>query len=278
MRILTLAAPFLRHPSHILKNVTWRRPRSVSQLRHVFVVGAPRSGTTLVRSVLAVHDNLGAIDVETGFFMLRDLFSYHYRGLKREDLDACRRASRDIVQFYDAYTQAILARTDAGRFVEKTPQHVLRIAFLRRHFPAAQFINLCRDGRDCLCSARSNQSVIQSTSAPRFARYWRRCVRARQAQGRAPNVLDVKYEELARDPEQTVRAMMDFLGEEFDPRQIDPAHYSQTHLSGVKAFERLQGPISDGTVGRWRQELSPADVRSFSRVAGAELRLLGYET
>ena len=278
MRSLTLVAPFLRHPSHILKNITWRRPRSVSQSRHVFVLGAPRSGTTLVRSVLAVHDNLGAIDVETGFFMLRDLFSYHYRGLDREELDACRRGSRDIVQFYDAYTHAILAGAGAGRFVEKTPQHVLRIAFLRRHFPNAQFINLYRDGRDCFCSARSHQPVIQGAGAARFARYWRRCIRARLAQGQAPNVLDVKYEDLTRAPEPTVRGMMDFLGEEFDPRQIDPAHYSQTHLSGVKAFERLQGPISGSSVGRWRQELTPVEVRSFSRIAGAELSRLGYET
>ena len=62
---LRLAMTYLKSPSEILRNVRWRLNCSVSQEPVVFVVGAPRSGTTLLQRMLSLHDQLFSIQGET---------------------------------------------------------------------------------------------------------------------------------------------------------------------------------------------------------------------
>lgn len=116
-------------------------------------------------------------------------------------------------------------------FIEKTPQHILRLDFLLKHFPNAKFINLFRDGRDSYCSARHHQNIPQGKDIVRYAYYWKKCINARLKQGESENIFDVKYEDLTTNPEQIVREIMKRLGEEYDPRQIQPEYYSQNTIT-----------------------------------------------
>ena len=72
-RIILLAKTY-RDPACWWPNVTWRFPRTISEGNPVFVVGAPRSGTTLLQRMLSVHPDLFSIEAETGLFSMQNIF------------------------------------------------------------------------------------------------------------------------------------------------------------------------------------------------------------
>ncbi|MBR9911300.1 MAG: sulfotransferase, partial [Gammaproteobacteria bacterium] len=115
---------------------------------HIFIVGAPRSGTTLLQSILLVHEKIVGFDEETGFFMYRDLFSREFEGIKNDQYEKICLESSDIVSLYDGVAKLRIETIGRdGFFLEKTPQHVLKIDFLLKNFPNAKFLNLFRDIR-----------------------------------------------------------------------------------------------------------------------------------
>lgn len=269
---------FVSHPDQLIRNIVWRLPKTQSSQDHIFVVGAPRSGTTLVKLILSVHPNLKGPGYETGIFMNKNIFDFKFTGFTRDELDDILAQSTDIVQFFDRFAMANLQKLGGQRFIEKTPPHVLKIGFLLKHFPNAQIVNIYRDGRDCYCSAQHHPNVVQGRSAKRYAHYWKKCIRARLDVGSDRRVFDVKYEDLTADPEQHVTQIMNFLGEDYDPRQIDPDYYSKnTSINSQKSYlQKLAQPIKAASQGRWKTELSQADIDQFHHIAAKELTSLGY--
>ncbi|MEQ8467960.1 sulfotransferase family protein [Coleofasciculus sp. E1-EBD-02] len=278
MPLITALRSFLKHPQAIPKNIFLRLPKTISQEPHIFVFGAPRSGTTLIKLILGAHPNLSSFGYETGLFMYRDIYGFTYEGFTTTDIADLIKQSPDIVQFYDNFTQQITHQTGGQRFIEKTPQHVLRLKFLLKHFPNAKFINMFRDGRDGYCSARHHQNVPQGKSIVRYASYWKKCVNARLNQGENDNIFDVKYEDLTNNPEQVIRQIMNFLGEEYDARQIEPQYYSQNTITQDtrQEFQKLSKSIDKFSQGRWKKELTESEVQQFHEIAGQELQKLGY--
>ena len=269
---------FAKHPDQLVRNVIWRLPRTRSSQNHIFVVGAPRSGTTLVKLILSVHPNLKGPGYETGIFMYKNIFDFKFTGFTQEELDQIIHQSNDIVQFFDSFATANLQKLGGTRFVEKTPPHVLKLDFLLNSFPNAQVVNIYRDGRDCYCSAQHHPNVVQGRSVKRYAHYWKKCVQTRFNIGTHNRVFDIKYEDLTDNPSFHVEKIMEFLGEEYDPRQIDPNYYSQNKsINSKKAYlQKLAQPIKTASQGRWKTELSPEDMEQFHQIAGEELKVLQY--
>lgn len=267
---------FLTDPKSIFKNITWRLPKNRSSEEHIFIVGAPRSGTTLLQSVIRAHPNITGIEGETGFFMWRDIFTRRYPSLDANQTRAMFSECKDIVSLFDRYAAFIRSKYGGHRMLEKTPQHVFRLSFILRYFPQAKVINILRDGRDCYCSAQNHPNVIQRRSTQAFAKYWKRCLQARRKFDRNPMIMDVQYERLVKHPEVIIKEIMTFLGETYDERQISPKYYSSAKLSKTKQLRKLGAEIDDASVGRWRQEMSKQKLRSFYRIAGQQLKELGY--
>lgn len=269
---------YLRHPSHILKNVLWRFPKTTSSQPHVFILGPPRSGTTLLHVIIGAHSNFYENQGETGLFTWQDVFDparNHFQ-LGKTALERFYRESSDLVDFFDTVTAYVLASQEADRFVEKTPQHVLRLDFITSNFPNAHVVHLFRDGRDTFCSARA-AGIPRSNSLKGFARYWARCVQSRLDVGSRSGIIDVSYETLTSRPELTVRRIMNFLGEPYEDDQLSQNIRASDCRSNVEKFARLGEEISTSSQGRWRSELSPGEIAMFESLAGDELRSLGYE-
>ena len=270
---------FIQQPRNLQKNVNWRLSvKTISEQKHIFVFGAPRSGTTLVKLILGAHSQLSGPGYETGIFMYKDIFQFNFGGFSSAELAEMRAESKDIVDFFDNFAEANLQKTSGKYFIEKTPPHVLRLAFLSQHFPNARFINVVRDGRDCFCSAVHHPNVVQGSSVERYAKYWKRCIRARLKRGEQSNIFDLKYEDLVANPEQQIRTVMDFLGEEYQTAQLNPQSYSHNQITQTSKphFSKLGKPITNSSQQRWKQELSPRDVGLFEAIAGAELEAMGY--
>ena len=260
------------------RNVTWRRRADVSRVPVVFVVGAPRSGTTLLQKVIEAHSECFAHDGETAMFNLQNLFLLERRhfGLEGEALRSAMSEARSRIDFMDRQIRRLRDIHGGTLFVEKTPQHVLKLPTILAGFPDARVVHVVRDGRDAFCSAQSNAGVPQRGSVIRFATYWRRCVDAGLAFDDDPRLRRISYEAFTADPDQVLAEIMNHLGLESEPEQLD----SQTRVSDRRAdrpeFQRLGGEISSSSVGRWRRDLPPEMVATFERVAGPTLRRLGY--
>ena len=265
-------------PIRVMRNAAWRLHPRRSDMEVVFVVGAPRSGTTLVQRVLANHPGFYSLDAETGLFTLQDVFDEGRRhfGLDAALREELLRSSHSLVEFFERGARALPEAREGAVFVEKTPQHALRVGYLLGRFPRARIVHVVRDGRDCFCSSQGNAQVPQRASSSAFASYWRRCVNAVARHEGNPRVYVLKYEAFASDPAAGLDGLMRFLGAQTDARQLDAGLLGQDRRARLSEFRRLGEGVNAASVQRWRQDMAAADVEAFVRVAGAELQRFGY--
>lgn len=262
----------------------------------IFIVGSPRSGTTLLRAMLNRHPDIGLCDETYYFFYvfrrqrafgdLRDekrrrflveryLETDRIRrlGLDRDRLEArLMAAGTDYAALFRALLDFYAESSGKRRCGEKTPQHAFESETLCRLYPDARIVHLVRDPRDVVASLR--RMPWGSRSPTRNARLWRTCVAAAERRDGAENFLRIRYEDLVDQPEAQLRRVCGFLGEDYTPAMLEAP-------AGAKSdkwwFQRAQGPLSRDRQERWRQELRGDEVALVEWIAGRWLKELGYE-
>ena len=268
-----------------------------------FIVGCPRSGTTLLQRMLDAHPDV-AVAPET-FFMRRfwdrraeygdlaeegsldrlvdDLAAtpeFEEMGL---DVESFRAGMHTRSRRWDAVFHELLrqfAETQkAKRVGEKTPNHVLYISILHRWFPEAKFVHLVRDPRAVVNSWRT----IPWSSGYRWrdAEVWVEYVRAgREAESsHGDHVTSFHFEDLVRSPEEELRALCSFLEMPYDDRmrsfhERDP---STVDVQREPWKQRTIDPIDASVADRWRDELSAGAQAQVEAVAEPEMRQWGYQ-
>jgi hypothetical protein len=111
----------LKAPSRLLHNVKFWWHDTVSDKEHIFVMGPPRSGTTLVKTVLRTHSNICGVDGETWFFLRKDYAGFRHRAVPNSDMQRFVQESRSITELFDRFAEASKRDQDAAYFLEKTP-------------------------------------------------------------------------------------------------------------------------------------------------------------
>ena len=167
------------------------------------------------------------------------------------------------------------AAAGARGFVEKSPQHALRLTFLRRYFPRSRFVFVYRDPRDGFLSAKRNPDT-KSMSAEVYAELWRDCVAMRLEQTDSARIFDLRYEGLCAAPELHVRQMMAFLGYDMVAEQLAPQRYSRTAMARRPGHARLNRTIASDTIGEWRRGLETQLKLRLERIAAPQMSALGY--
>ena len=132
----------------MIKNL---RPRSKSLVsvpsRPVFVIGCPRSGTTLLFELLRQHPDLASLASEA------HVLWNAYQHPCRKDWSSDSAAAHDIEPGEPEYVyEAIRSIAGSRRFLDKTPKNVLKIPYLERLFPDATYVFLKRDARSTVAS------------------------------------------------------------------------------------------------------------------------------
>lgn len=229
----------------------------VSKERHVFVCGAPRSGTTLLKAVLENHPKLcGSAYETTGIFANPDFYDerqwWGQPGLDEERVRAILRDSGNILSFYDEVARAVCEKEGAEGYVDKMPWPYgrYRLWYVASKFKRGRWIHIIRDGRDCYCSAQKHPNVPQSQDPPTFAKYWQRCVSDHERLIPDDQKYTIRYEDLTHSPSEVVQAIMGFLGFGFQQTQIEASSRRDYDPGTAGAHSRLKKPISDETVGR----------------------------
>lgn len=269
----------------------------------IFVIGAPRSGTTLLRVMLSSHSEI-YIPPESDFIprlflgraqvpmtrrkALEDIRVVlgnrrFFREWKGEPLDPEAfvegLADTSAAAFLDALYRAYAAQYGATRWGDKSPIYTNYVGLLTEIFPQAQIVHLIRDGRDAALSSLSAYRDRFYVDVYFAARSWRRRVRASQLAGAAlgpARYMEIRYEELTADPEPVLRSVCRFLGESYEPAMREPHRLGRELLRPEGRHAPVRDPVHPNS-DRWRREMAPADQRLFQEVAGDLLRDLGYE-
>lgn len=255
----------------------------------IIVGGAGRSGTTLLRVMLDSHSRIACgpeLKVLPSVASLWADLQQRWTGV----LAASHVHEGDVDRLFGTLVRGLLdpPRRAAGkaRIAEKSPNNVFVFAHLHRMLPDATFVHMLRDGRDVVASlltmkwATPEGTPVAYTRNARFAaRYWASAVQAarafaQDAAGEA-HYVEIRYEDLVTAPEATLRRLLAFAGEDFEPAML--AYHEQPHdLANESSADAVARPLTRAPVGRWQRDLAPADRQAVKEEIGALLIELGY--
>ncbi len=235
-----------------------RLPRATNRSRlPVFIVGMPRSGTTLVETILASHPDVH------GAGELGDIFEM------RPELARAAGAGRPYPQFLDTIgVQTLdtlaakhLAKLESlapgsARVTDKLPHNFVNLGLIDLLFPGARVIHCMRDPLDT-CLSIYFQPFIQhhayATDLTHLGLYYREYLRlmAHWRKVLRIPVLDLEYEALVRNPEEQTRRLLAFCELPWDERCL--RHHESGRVASTFSYDQVRQPIYHRSVARWRR-------------------------
>jgi hypothetical protein len=248
----------------------------------IFVVGCQRSGTTILRLILDSHSRISC-GPETRFLEdMERIVGSDWKRLSQYGFSQEEWLSR-IAAFFGGIQADYTHARGKERWADKSPRYAMSLDFIMRLFPDAQVVHVIRDGRDVAVSHRKKFGYWSCVkSAVKWPRY---IAHARQAGRTLPESQyhELRYEELIADQEGTVRTLMDFLGEEWEPAMLEyekhahdvPAHYHEQSRSR-RETAGTSAAVYTNRVGTYRTELDPFMRLLFRLTARRTLKELGY--
>jgi tetratricopeptide (TPR) repeat protein len=225
----------------------------------IFVLGLPRSGSTLIEQILASHSEVEGTqelaDVPRLVLDLQgrepDLESPRYPAVLAElAADECVRLAERYLRGTGAY------RTGKPRFVDKMPNNFRHIGFIHLMFPNATIIDARREPMAC-CFGNFKQLFARGQefaySIEDIARYYRTYLELMEHWDLAlpGRILRVQYEEVVGDLESNVRRILDFCGLPFEAACVE---YHRTERSiRTASSEQVRQPIFREGLDQWRR-------------------------
>lgn len=275
----------------------------------VFILGAERSGTNLLRAILQSHSQIaspppaGFVDAlapfEKNYFSDADrprldqfvndlnvLIKTHHNpwGVQFEANQIDKRVGgrpsfwkvfctvNDI--YAEMHNSAIWASKEPGLF-----RHINEIAL---HVPNARFVYLVRDGRDVVASMlRGHLHEFHIYfAALNWACTQRLCLAAMSDHNMRSRLHLLKYEALISDPDQEIKKMMEFVGLSYESQQL---HFYKNeevinHANRSRFWKNLSMPINGNNSNQYQNYLSKNEIKIFETIARKELNQLGYQT
>ncbi len=171
------------------------------------------------------------------------------------------------------------AQNGAVRWGIKLQRRIRDVDVYARIWPRARFIHIVRDGRDLAASHLYSVPGWGFKSIPEAAREWLHVISRPRLVAPPGRYLEVRYEDLVAEPRQTTAVMAEFLGIPFHEALVRHADYPHSLLDcpwAHPAAQAVRRPITAGRVGRYKTELTLAQIAEFEELAGDELRRLGY--
>ncbi len=286
----------------------------INPVNPIFVTGAPRSGTTLLRLLLTTHSDIcippeslffvalepkyGNINVQVEEF-LNDLYSESFpkfcewkvdRKLLSNNLESYQQLNYALAveTVYQTYRQQF--NPTASTWGDKNPCHIHYLEKIWRYLPASKVILIVRDFRACYSSMKNivakEQGGRQVWTGPRtlegMTRQWNQVINLvdRYHQKNQQFYL-VYYEDLVREPVVQLTKICEWLGLEFQESMLD-FYQKNTELglvlpSQVTLNPNTFKPINSERINIWQDELSLSEVKAIESINGEILEKLGYK-
>lgn len=287
------------------------KPREIKSVRFekpILIGGCGSSGTTLLRTMLDSHRNI-ACGQEISFFDRPRLFDTPLKKLHRmftdqefdsldrdvvyplrtgagsyfglffpnygktyHDMattDAIFRMASDTRDFLNLYFSNFADKSGKRRWAEKTPNNIFCVGEILDFFPDSKFVHVIRDGRDVVCSLALRRKFELNSAIIR----WLMSVEAGIRFRGNPRYYELKYEDLVTDTENTLRKLMSFLKDDWDPQMLDYTEAGKDNFNNYGAT-----PIFTSSIGRWKNsELDERARKALDLSLGTMLEKLGYK-
>lgn len=270
----------LRGPALLVNNFKFWWNDDISKEQHIFVVGPPRSGTTLIKNVLRAHDEICSVDGETYFFFRRNYAAFRHDSVSDEQMKALISKAQSDIGLFDQFAERNRKKSGSSFFLEKTPEHALRMRYLIEHYPESLFIFVVRDPRDGFRSAKNNprywRTLPDADPLQAYIETWRKSIEAYNTHSNSGQVYLLQYEAFCHEPERELRQVNRFLELDTQSHQLHPGSYGRTPLGALKGQKRLRKPITAESVGKWKQELNRNEIRAIEDQVEIEMQELGY--
>lgn len=270
----------------------------------VFVLGSPRSGTTLLYHMILSAGDFAVYRTESNVFNLLvpkfgDLRSRKQRkklmevwlgsklfersGLEKEEirekiLENCHSGG----DFLRILMSEIARKQGVRRWADCTPEHLLYIPQIKQEIPESLIIHIIRDGRDVALSL-AKQHWIRSFPWQKgqdifvAGLFWEWIVSKGRTlgQGIGRDYLEVRFEDLVQNPKETLSAVGRFIDHDLDYDRIQRVAIGSVREPN-SSFGNQSSPEPFDPVGRWKQALSPADLATLEALIGGFLETLAY--
>lgn len=248
---------------------TWKPLPDPSMLRNpVFVIGFPRSGTTLLEQMLDAHPDFRSMD-ERGY--VYQLIERMEHAGQRYPADLAELSQDDADQLRAVYWRLVkhtLPDLGCRRLVDKNPLNMLCLPMILRLFPQARIILCIRHPCDVLLSCsmqafRSPAFRVMCSSLPRLARGYTEAFEqcCRHLEVFKPHVLEWRYESVVVDFEGAVSRLGSFLEVgDASPMAGFAAHARDKQFIATPSYAQVTRPLSAAAVGRWanyREQFEP---------------------
>jgi hypothetical protein len=271
--------------------------------RPVFVLGCPRSGTTVLYHMLLSAGDFAVYRSESNVFNLlaprfggmrsasdrRQLMHYWLRSLlfRVSGLDAAQIETKIEAEchcagdFLRIVMEEVARAQKVRRWADCTPEHLLYMKHIKRQIPDALFIHIIRDGRDVALSY-----IKQGWAHPlpwdgderlAFAGlYWEWMVQKGREQGKllGQDYREVRFEELVTNPHQTLLQLGEFIEHDLDYERIRRAGIGSVSQPNSSFGGESEGPFNP--VARWKTKFSSEQKVAFESVVGDFLEELEY--
>jgi tetratricopeptide (TPR) repeat protein len=237
------------------------RPSGHPSRAPLFIVGMPRSGTTLVEAILSRHPEVLTHGEASGLPVVEE------RALRRLTPSHRRIGRHELILGLDrdwltARAEEVLQRAMAGAtpkpsiVTDKLPENAVRLGLVARLFPNARVVHVRRHPLDVGVSnffqrfshgqgysTRLEWTGIRTRQIAESMAIWKRAVDL--------PILDLSYERLVEDPEGQVRRLLDFAGLEWTPDVLEPRRTARAVLTASQW--QVRQPIYRGSVARWKR-------------------------
>lgn len=194
---------------------TTHADRRDESLTPVFLVGMPRSGTTLLETLLVQRAQITSRGEQAALPLT--LQTHAQQSSRTDELLAAPLSGSELTQLAREYLQHVTPPVNGTAFIDKLPANFLRVGWIARMFPQAVIVNVQRDPRDVCLSCYFQHFTRRLNFAYRvphlvayFRAYedlmghWRSLFPGR--------IIDVAYEQLVEQPEESVQSLIDRAG------------------------------------------------------------------
>jgi len=280
----------------------------------IFIIGNPRSGTTLLRLILSAHPNI-YIAQEGGFLLFLYEKYKNFAGEKGKILNFVEDLMQTKkIEYWDIVKEEIenyiiknqpKNYSELGSMVykyygekkypgkkrwgDKNNYYLNYIDTINEIYPESKFIHIIRDGRDVACSYKDMSKIKNQKYAPNLpnqiieiAENWKNNIETINASFNKINknrYIEIKYEDLVQDTKSTVKELCDFLNEAYDENMLN---YNKINLdrepedySGWKSL--VKQDITTKRIKRWEEELTSEEIEIFEKIAEKQLKKYNYE-
>lgn len=281
--------------------------KDIISQKPIFIVGAPRSGTTLLQFMMRSHPNISFPTGESHFFIPLYIDRYKYGDLRKKKnvykvLDAMYQKNPEFIEsdmhglYFDKnllshelwklkcntipeIINRIYKKNAFGegktRWGEKTPYYILHMKTLKEMFPYALFIHIIRDGRDAAMSMIKRKKDLKIFNIYHSAKIWKQYVETGINVGNEIGnkyYYQLRYEDLIIDPKKYIKEICNFINE---PYYESVVNYQKTKNAKGKT-PLLQRNIDRRNINKWKKSMTKRQITVFENIAGVTLENCGY--